>query len=263
MDEATAKQILSAYRPGTQHDDSSEFRQALQYCRQRPELARWLAEERQRDAEMEAALGSVKAPAEGRANILATAFFGSEPTFERDSPRRRARWRWGLGAAAVLPACGLLWLAALALQAPEALHERSDAAPSFASLARELTLLDFRSENVGELNQWLRAQGAPTGEPLPESLLLAPGIGCAVMDDGSGRPVSLLCVKLDGGLLHVFVTEKDSPLLRELPPNKWTRDQGYHLYAWSEGDRAFAIATKLDPERVDAALGAPNAKTAS
>lgn len=263
MDETTAKQILSAYRPGTQQEDSPEFGPALEYCRQRPELARWLDEETRRDAEMEAALASVRAPAEGRDKILASACFNSENERKRDCPSRQTRRNWWLGLAAALPAAGLLWLAALALQAPETPGERPDAAPSLASFASETPRLDFRSNEVGELNQWLRAQGAPTGEHLPEGLSLAASVGCSVLDDGNGQPLSLLCFKLDGTLLHVFVMEKDSPLLRGLPPSGWTREQGYHLFAWNEGERSFAIATKLDPDRVNAALGTLNAKATS
>lgn len=64
----------------------------------------------------------------------------------------------------------------------------------------------------------------------------------------------MICLKLDGGLVHVFVMDRDSPLAHGLPKGEWTRDLDTNVYAWTSEGTTFAITTEIEPAKVDSEL---------
>src|SRR5438067_7586948 len=71
MTKEEAKRILAAYRPGDQDRLDSSFAEALQEIGKDPELARWLAEEREFDRAVAAHLNSVPVPFALKTRVLA------------------------------------------------------------------------------------------------------------------------------------------------------------------------------------------------
>src|SRR4051794_10242828 len=99
MTKEEAKRILAAYRPGDEGLDSS-FAEALQEIGKDPELARWLAEEREFDRAVAAHLNSVPVPFALKTRVLANM-----------SPRTATKRRW----LAPLAVAGIAALSLLAL----------------------------------------------------------------------------------------------------------------------------------------------------
>lgn len=258
MDNETAKQILSAYRQDGADLESSEFQEALQLCHDDPEMETWLREEQARDAQMIAALRSIKAPAHGKNAVLETAFIAEETSSHRrfGLQRRAARW-WALGSiAATVALAALVW---------RTLDPAPTSGPSYAltEYAHGITELDFADTSVTALNAWLSERGAPTTAGLPASLHDEQAVGCAVFNDRAGNPVSMVCLSVDTGLVHVFIMDPDSPIAKELPQGQWISSDGLNLYAWSSGAATYAITTDMSPAAVDAAIGASLHRAAS
>lgn len=66
MDNTTAKEILSAYRPGGEDANDPFFREALAQCEHDPAMKRWFYEQRVFDERVAASLQNIRAPESGK-----------------------------------------------------------------------------------------------------------------------------------------------------------------------------------------------------
>ncbi|MCC5839478.1 MAG: hypothetical protein JJT96_05070 [Opitutales bacterium] len=242
MDNPTAKEILSAYRPHGSDAADAAFQDALHQCEDDPALRAWFASERAFDERMSAALGKVRAPVEGKQAILATSVFSSRT-------KRSRRWHlWGLGLAAILlisPAWLLLMPSGSPTGAPP--HAAAIAVPSLAELAENALPLDFEGRDTTALLAWLAGRKAPQPYRLPDVLAAANAAGCRVFDFGEAGQVSLLCFEIDGSIVHFFIfDERSGPRFAE-PADSWTQQGDWHLLTFEDKGRLMAFATTTTP----------------
>ena len=237
MDNREAKFILNAYRPGGQDANDPRFADALEQVRRDPILQHWFDESVAFDTAMTEKLFATPVPSDLRESILT----GVKVT---GAPHWKNRWRkWAIAAAVVLSATlgVLIWhntrpapVAGWQLQALDAI---------LSSIARNESHFDALSRNPADLVKWLRANYAPAGEKLPDSLDKLPSIGCKTFL-WRGKPVSLICfTRPDGRTIHLVITnvsaESDRPIEHEA---KLIQQGRWATATWCEGDKIYMLA---------------------
>jgi hypothetical protein len=237
MDNSEAKFILNAYRPGGQDANDPRFAEALEQARRDPILQHWFDESVAFDATITEKLCETSVPSDLRENVLA----GVKVTRAR---YWKNRWRkWAIAAAVVLSTTlgVLIWhntrpapVAGWQLQALDAI---------LSSIAQNESRFDVLSRNPADLVKWLRANYAPTGEKLPDTLDRLPSIGCKTFF-WHGKPVSLICFTLpEGRAIHLVMTnvstESDRAIKHEA---KVIQQDQWATATWREGDMIYMLA---------------------
>lgn len=234
MDREEARRTLAAYRPDDQDQADPQFAEALREAERDPELARWLAEEREFDRAIAAHLESVPAPFGLKTRILA----GAAP---RTSPK--PGWAAALAVAAAL----LFLLAQIVSPWRESAHNASllaDYEREMVSFIQLTPPLEKESSDLDEIKNWL-AQNKVQQVSVPPRLAALDPVGCRILSF-RGRKVTLICFKrAEKNLAHLFVV--DRAVLPKLDPGgapvyadegKWT------TVSWAEKDRAYMIAVQ-------------------
>jgi hypothetical protein len=247
MDNLTAKEILSAYRPDGRDARDITFQQALEQCQRDPAMREWLANQCQFDAAVAEAMASVPVPQEGKQRLLQADpdWFKQQDDMPKNSPRgagsyMNRRW-WGWGIAALLLLSLVLWQSG-----PYSEFGKLEAGRfTMASLVNQAMPLSYMDNEPQAVINWLMARGAPVPDGLPHGLQEAKAIGCRVFQMPDGGQVSLLCMLKNGEVVHFFVfDEAASSLLAYAPKNTWWQENGWHFYAYAEGNRRIAMATQ-------------------
>ena len=107
--------------------------------------------------------------------------------------------------------------------------------------------LEKRSEQVNELQSYLKLAGMPSPAEIPKHFETAPTIGCVTFDYG-GTQLSMICFK-NGQVYHLFTMNK-ADLDKSLLPDYVSaeakvfehRKQAFKI--WSEGDQIYILSTK-------------------
>lgn len=241
MKNEEAKEILSAYRPSGEDAADPAFEEALKQARRDPGLTAWFEAEREQDAALARLFQSLPVPEAGKQSLLAVARV--KPQKKKHSFRF-----WPVAAAACLAlaaAAGLL-LVPHPRPAPElTLHEEGSVGMAdLLGLAHAAMPLDFRGDSLPELRAWLRGRGAPAPETLPRSLASLAAIGCRVFSDDAGNAISLLCLKKNGEVVHVFVTDGAARQALAIKKKTWVAQNGWSAYSWSDDVRAYVIMSR-------------------
>lgn len=250
MNNEEAKQILSAYRPGGEDASDPVFEQALEQARRDPELSGWFKHERERDAELARVFQSLPVPEDGRRSLLALARV--EPV-----EKKWTFWGWSLAFAA----CFALLLGVTVLLMPHlrptpelTLNEnQSLGALELLELAHAAMPLDFEGNSVPELRAWLTGRGAPApaSATLPDALFSLAAIGCRVFADDDGNAISLLCLKKDGDVVHLFVAEGNARAALAMAEKEWVRMDGWNAYRWGDEDRTYVLLSLASREELE------------
>ena len=249
MDNPTAKEILSAYRPDGADAGDPRFAEALAQCERDPTLKAWFEHERARDEAMARALRSVRAPEGGKRALLGTAVFDEAQAAVR-APRRRWFGFGGIGLAALF----LIGVTFFALSMLRPTVSLDPAGFAMVDLANAAMPFDRQGRDAAALKDWLAAQGAPVPPTLPAALAAASAAGCKVFEDGAGGKISLLCFETGGGIVHLFVFDERTRRLLDGPRGEWWRDGGWNFMAYEENEVLIALATQDDPGAFAGAL---------
>jgi len=237
MDSREAKFILNAYRAGGQDAADPRFAEALEQVRRDPILRRWFEGAVAFDAAITEKLCATPVPSDLRESILAGAKVSRAPSWKN-------RWRkWAIAAAVALSATlgVLIWhdarpapVSGWQLQALDAI---------LSSIARKESHFDLVSSNPADLVKWLRANDAPTGEKLPDSLDKLPSIACKTFF-WHGKPVSLICFALpDGRAIHLVMTTASARSdLAIKHAAKAIQQSHWATATWREGDMVYMLA---------------------
>ncbi len=233
---------LRAARPGGQDDDAPDVAEALALAQRDPELARWLAEERQADARVTEALGTVAVPADLKTAILAQA--------RAKAPARpRSFRRFSLPAFFAFAA---LFTAAATLL-PPLLHPsytryEGDLVGQIAS--GEVLKLAFQSPSHATVEEWLAAHRAPSEIAVPFGLQSRPDIGCRTFE-WKGRQIAQVCFALENGkIAHLFVVRNAGWKPSTAPPQghpQFNRHGDWTLASWRDGTTTYVLAGEGDP----------------
>lgn len=246
MNNQSIKEILSAYRPNGSDARDPRFKEALEICRNDPELLHWFESQLGFDQRMAAALDVVKGPEKGKQAILTLAELPEE-----DGPFAWWRKPWqrlslGLAAALTMTAV-MIWLIKPA-PSPENHFDAHDFAVS--DLVEQVMPLDLKSHDREEVLAWLDNAGAPVPTGLPEAFELATVQGCRVYNDGKGGTISLFCLTMDGEFVHVLTFDENSRHYLTRPSGEWWREGEFNIIALEKGRELVAIATQLPTDRL-------------
>lgn len=247
MDNKTAKEILSAYRPNGTDALDEQFHEALQHAERDPELKVWFEEQRRLDKEAAAAMNAVKVPEEGKERLLTMLKMEAE-----QAPKKTSRainfWRIGVGLAAILVLSLLPQVfdqLPLGSSAPEEFIVSKENF-SLAQMVQQVMPLDQHVDNEEALKEWLANHGAPVPNSLPEIFHQAIAKGCKVFKTSEGGLISLACFEIEGKMLHMFVFDEKARSLLEHPHKQWWREGEWNMMTMEDGPQLIALATHAD-----------------
>ena len=244
MDNSTAKEILSAYRPGGEDAKDPFFREALAQCEHDPEMKRWFYEQRVFDERVAASLENIRAPESGKRAILALAKTEStSPSTEPSFWRRRGAW---YALAATLAIAFVSTVGILQKQAPVS-HTQTQSLTEMVAAAMPL---EFRHADAARVLNWLNDRGAPVPTVLAAKITDTLAAGCRIFTTPEGGTVSLVCLEVDHQLVHVFIYDQQAAKYFKEPINQWWRENGYNLIATENAGQLVAIATRASPETI-------------
>jgi hypothetical protein len=251
MNNTEAKFILRSYRPDGDDAADPAFREALVQADRDPALRDWFQHERARDQAVRNRLNEVEPPAELLGEILAMQEVASAAS--RSFWQRGGRWM-------ALAAALLLVVGGAALTAGRSGPALAyDAFPHVATAFLQRPFeLDAKLANVEEATQWLQAQQTAWDIPVSDSLSSGAerGVGCRALT-WRGQEVYLICFFLDdGSVAHFFMMDAgalpDAPAPAAAP--QWVRRGDYTTATWTDGKRAFVLASQMDRSVMESLL---------
>lgn len=232
MTREEAKEILSAYRHGTDDEKDPLFAEALALARRDAELSAWLAESLAFDQSVRVELAQVAAPLDLRETILARRkIIQPAPWW---NPHLSARQM--AAAAAVVLALGVaaLW----AGQRP----------PTFAEFRRDIAdqswgsnpHVEAKAANLNDVRDYLAANGVATNFALPPVLAQSKVRGCTLMR-WRGQKVPVLCFNAENKHLHLVVV--DRTLFPDAPTETPETDQwqSWRTASWSKDEHSYVL----------------------
>ena len=226
------KEILSAYRPGTEDDADPTFIEALKVARADAELRVWLSESVAFDNAMRSRLTEVIVPTGLRDTILA------QRKIIRPAPwwnPRLTGWQVG-AAAAVIVAIGVTALF---------LGEKPQ---TFAEFRREIAdqswgprpHVEAKAASLNDVREFLSSRGLSTNFAVPSTLAQSKVRGCSLMH-WRGHQVPVLCFNSQGQHLHLVVV--DRYLFPDAPSTVPETDhwQAWRTASWSKDDHSYVL----------------------
>jgi len=236
MSRDQAKEILSAFRAGTEDERDPVFVKALQLAEQDRELSAWLAERQAFDSAVKRRLATSPLPP-GLFEQIRTGV-----TFRRAKARHQRQRRMALAACFVL----FLTLAGLWLY-----HRNFTETTQFAAyrsemvrFLRQFPRLDLETANLAQARQWLADTRHLQQVQFPAGLQRFPTIGCRTLQ-WHGHPLGLVCFMVDGEVVHFIVIPRSS--IPDGPPNsepQFARVGGQTAVAWSRGELTYLVLSK-------------------
>lgn len=244
--------VLAAFRPGTEDVDDPRFKDALQKMESDPALKAWFEEQTALSNALREKLAEIAIPGSLRANILAGA---RASTGAARKPRKK--WPRILALAATIAILGIsafFWNNRFVPSGPETFAAYHEDMRNYLS---GLLFLDYRSDDLGEVEQWLASKHGYSGYKIPDALTGFTSLGCEVID-WHGKEAYLICFDVDGELVHLF----SMPGGQSLPgapiatsPGEVAVTGEWSSTSWIENDRLYLVATLGDAEHLKKSLG--------
>ncbi|MCB1121377.1 MAG: hypothetical protein KJT03_07505 [Verrucomicrobiae bacterium] len=241
-----AKFILQAYRPDQAVTDSPELEEALKLLEQSEELQQWFAEDQAFDEAFREKLSGIEVPAELTDLVLTQVV--EKPGQIIEIPWWKQFSVWGAAASVLLA----LTLILLPSKGPQAEDNTTLAIHHFAQLADQALKssggFNSRSQDWGQLIQYLAEHGTPAPGKLPGTVEGAPAKGCMTLRF-KDKPIGVICFGKDS-TAHLFVVRcKDFP---ELPAQKkpvYEEKPDAATLFWSESDKHYLMLSH-NPEEL-------------
>lgn len=234
MNNAQARMLLAAYRPGGEDANDPVFREAMRQSELDPLLTLWFAEERKLDEAAQRKLAAVEVPPTLLPELLAIPLAAGSAGFWR---RTRSAWAAAAGVALLV---GGLWAARATT------HPRL-ALSAFPHVAAALLNRPFQLEHTSlPLESAERWAGVALRKALTQPLLQAAerGIGCRTFR-WRGRDIRLFCFSLpDGEVVHFFVM--DAQAFPDAPPSpnpQFAQHRRWSTATWSDEAQAYVLAS--------------------
>jgi len=244
MNNDTAKEILSAYRPNGLDATDPSFREALEQAERDPELRAWFAQERKRDQAIASVIGQHPVQSHNKQALLTMV------NMAKPVRSKLILWR-----SLALAACAVLGFGLVGMYYFKS--SSGSAIPSgvgvglpaqLAGWADGIAAPEHPSTNVAEIQAWLKNAGAPFPATLPKSLAGVSPIGCGRIHTTDGVAVSVICFMDQGHLVHLFVWSPGANLPQGYPDHSWGNDHGWNSYVWKNGDQVFALVSKVSQQ---------------
>ena len=235
-----AREILSAFRPGTDDERDPVFAEALALAQTDPELKAWFQDSQGFDRLFRADLARVMAPSSLRDAILA------EAKIIRPTPW----WQWRLksehwaaaAAVALIGAAIAVWMGSRPASFQEFGREMTDQSWGLAPHVQ------YKASSMAEVRRSLHESGAPSQFAVPPTL--APAVrGYSVMH-WRGHEVPMICFNADGQHVHLLVVERthfpDAPSVKP-QVDEW---QVWRTASWSRDDFSYVLTGLNTPSFV-------------
>ncbi len=246
MNRQQAKEILSAYRPGSEDERDPVFAEALRLTERDPELAAWFNERQAFDAAVSRRLETIPLPAEVLGAIRAGV------------SRRQSAARRGRTVLLALAACLVL---ALGLAGIWWHRENQTPTSQFAACRRDMVeflkripSLDLETASLADARRWLHNTRHLRQVQIPARLQRFPTIGCRTLD-WHGQKLALVCFMVDGEVVHFIVIPRSG--IPDGPPNsapEFARVEGTTTAAWSQGDFTYLLLSRASEDFLRARL---------
>lgn len=120
--------------------------------------------------------------------------------------------------------------------------------------------LDLRNDRQAALYEWLKKEGIPSPDKLPQGLRGIEGIGCKVLDIVDQKSVgSLVCYKRNGERIHLVMMERDGFAdTSEIPTLETAADHcedcdrydGWAVTRWADAEHIFLMLSKMEPSEL-------------
>jgi hypothetical protein len=245
MDIHHAKFILQSYRDGGKDAHDPQFAEALRFAKQDPAVNAWLAEELARDEVIRRKLNEFPVPEGLQERILSRRGFGQPAPTPSAKP-----WLALVATVALLAAAASVWLGQ-AGSSKDFLSYRSQ----MVDLVSGAIQLDFRSDKVAEVQQWLIDQDVLEDYQIPAGLQSGSGIGCRQLQ-WNREKVGLLCFLMkDSKVVHLFVAPHsalaDAPAT---PEPQFASVNGWTTMTWTRGKFVYLMASQQQPEALEKLL---------
>jgi hypothetical protein len=236
MSRHEAKEILSAFRPGTEDERDPMFIEALEVAEHDSELAAWLAELQAFDSAVKRKV-AVSPLASGLFERIHTGV-----TLRRAEGHQKRLWLMALAASLVL----FLMLAGLWLY-----HRNFAETTQFAACRSDMVRflqrfprLDLETASLAQARQWLADTRHLQQVQFPAGLGRFPTIGCRTLE-WHGHPLGLVCFMVDGEVVHFIVIPRnripDGPASAE---PQFARAGGETTVAWSRRGLTYLVLSK-------------------
>jgi uncharacterized membrane protein YbaN (DUF454 family) len=229
VNNAEAKKVLLACRPGTDDLRSAEAETALELARRDPELRQWWYQHQQFQKEAKGAFSEIPVPEHLRERILLRAKVVKLPLWRSPVVLSAA------AAIAIILAIVAVW------QRPSA----ENSFQTFRSRMVNAVLRQYRMEvettNMVQIRAFFSTNGAPADYVLPQNLNQLPAQGAGMLS-WQDRRVSMVC--LDSGVsgtAFLFVVDKSST---GHPPGQreFARVSELNTVSWTDGDKTYVFA---------------------
>ena len=242
MDNEQAKLILAAYRPDGGDADDPSIVEALRQVGLDPELGHWFADQRAFDRRMVVGLESVRPPAGAQAQALAAI---------RVTRRQRTRraWMWPMAMAASIVL--VTTLTTVVVRRPEqvSLPQSASIGGLAGYLAEHHASIGLMNDDYSTLVDWIRSNGGPVPENLPQATAQLPVLGCQTWNTDHGK-VSLVCfVGPDKKNLHLYVFDAVTALPGPLPQRSdpyIERHGRWAMASWQDGGRGYVLGVPVE-----------------
>ena len=242
MTSQLAKEILLRYRPGTTDVNDPEVAEALDQVERDPELRRWFDQQQTFHGTIRDQFRQLPVPPGLKEDILA----GYRPAVIPVGWKPPAFQVFAAAAVVVL-------LMGVAFFWSRPLEDRSFAAYQSRVVrnAQRGYVMDITTTNLGEIRQYLAAQGAHADYVLPAPLEKLPGDGGAVLR-WHNKTVSMVCFDMgDQNDLFLFVASRsDVPDAPSSSKPQFTQIGKLTAASWSAGDRTYVLAGPGDEQFV-------------
>jgi len=238
MSRDQAKEILSAFRPGTEDERDPVFLEALQVAEHDSELAAWLADRQAFDSAVKRRLAASPLPP-----ALFEQIRIGGTLRQRQARHRRQRLL-------ALAACLVLFLTLAGLwRYRRNFTETTQFAACRSEMVRflqQFPRLDLETANLAQAREWLADTHHLQQIQFPAGLQRFPTIGCRTLD-WHGHPLGLICFMVDGEVVHFIVIRRSS--IPDGPPTsepQFARVGGDTTVAWSRGELTYLVLSKAN-----------------
>lgn len=248
MDKQTAKKILAAYRPDGRDSNDREFEEALRIARHDPDMASWLSDEIDFDEKVATAVDSI--PVSSRERVALESLIDIETRGDRRSFWRRPLWQRALATAAALVLALGLW----GFLSSTAQWDMPKGNSGLTAFVENVSPLDLRSNDWGEINRWLAGAGVSTPVDVESRFENLSAVGCKVYAPAGGGKVALLCFQDKGKLVHLLVLEGQAAEMTNGLAAGWNKVDGWNLRQLPSSGPRLVLATRTEPSELDGSL---------
>jgi len=245
---AHAKQILLAYRPWTNDGSDPEVAEALAFCQQDAELAKWLANHCALQSAIRARFQAVPVP-EGLQQQIVSEY----------KSRVLTVW-WRRPAVLATTAVVLLLVAGSSLWF--SFPHQSEQDVSFAAYRNRMVRtavrnygMDLETSDATQIRAFLAERQTPADYVLPRNLEQTPAVGCGSLS-WQGKPVAMVCFRTGkplapGAKSDLFLFVIDQKDLADQPPanvTEFTIVSRLATATWSRGGKVYVLAGSDESE---------------